>query len=87
MVFIDGENLVARFQAMIDAGRVRDDAVAYQKDVFVWARGCLRRYVDGYDVIRVTYYTSVLGDESRIDEIERFIGGQEYVLHGGAGSL
>jgi len=87
MVFIDGENLVARFQAMIDAGRIRDDAVAYQKDVFVWARGCLRRYVDGYDVIRVTYYTSVLGDESRIDEIERFIVGQEYVLHGGAGSL
>jgi uncharacterized LabA/DUF88 family protein len=87
MVFIDGENLVARFQAMIDAGRVRDSAVAYDKDVFVWGRGCLRPYVDGYDVIRVSYYTSVLGDESRIDEIERFIGGQQYLRYGGEGPM
>lgn len=37
MVFIDGENLVARYQAMIDEGwRAGRNGVIRERDIFVW---------------------------------------------------
>ncbi|MGD7035160.1 hypothetical protein [Methylotuvimicrobium buryatense] len=39
MVFVDGENLVLRFQAMVAEGRMPIDDIAYEKDIYVWSNG------------------------------------------------
>jgi len=61
MVFIDGENLVNRFQAMRDAGREPNDGIQYQKDVFVWSHGSIQSQLN--IVLRATYYTYCFGDQ------------------------
>jgi uncharacterized LabA/DUF88 family protein len=60
MVFIDGENLVARYQAMIDEGwRPGREGVIHEPDLFVWEPNTV---FAGLNVaIRATYYTYVQG--------------------------
>jgi uncharacterized LabA/DUF88 family protein len=60
MVFIDGENLVARYQAMIDEGwRAGRNGVIHERDIFVWEATSV---VTGLNVvIRSTYYTYIQG--------------------------
>ena len=36
MVFVDGENLVGRYQAMLDDGRAAGNGVEHRKDVYAW---------------------------------------------------
>ena len=61
MVFIDGENIVARYQAMLQSGRQSNDDVQYRKDVFAWVD---RAVLPGLNVVqRATLYTYVVGDE------------------------
>ena len=61
MAFIDGENMVARYQAMLDSGRVPDSRVKHQRDVYVWTPGVIWPGLNV--VIRATYYTYVVGKE------------------------
>ena len=61
MVFIDGENLVARYEAMQAAGRTPRADVQHQKDVYVWAHGAVWPGV--HIVQRATFYTYVQGSE------------------------
>ena len=66
MVFIDGENIVARYQSMLDAGRQPVDGVQHQKDVFAWV---YRAVWPGLNVVqRATLYTYVVGDEIAANE-------------------
>jgi uncharacterized LabA/DUF88 family protein len=60
MAFIDGENLLARFQSMIECGAVvksPNGAITYEKDRFVWHTESI--VAPMHLVIRATYYTSV----------------------------
>jgi len=67
MAFIDGENLVARYQAMVSAGRKPRDGVQHLKDVYVWHPGFP---VPGhFEPVRAFYYASAVGDEQAIAEI------------------
>ncbi|HYL19968.1 MAG TPA: NYN domain-containing protein [Burkholderiales bacterium] len=61
MAFIDGENLVARYQAMLVGGRKPYDHIAYQRDVLVWLPGVIWPGLNV--VLRATYYTYVIGNE------------------------
>lgn len=75
-VFVDGENLVMRYQAMVAGGRKPKKGVAHIPDTFVWHAGvttwsCM-------DIQRVSYYTSATGDQKRISEIRTQIAGTEY---------
>lgn len=67
MCFIDGENLVLRYQDMVKEGlRPNLTSLKHIPDIFVWhdhLRG------DHRDVIRVNYYTSAVGSEEAIDLI------------------
>ncbi|MCW8890875.1 MAG: NYN domain-containing protein [Sedimenticola sp.] len=71
MVFVDGENLVQRFQAMVNEGReLRDDAnIAYEKNIYVWAPHLTVN--PGLNlVVRANYYTYAFGDNERIQQVK-----------------
>lgn len=62
MLFIDGENLVGRYQAMIDDGwQSGKEGVAHEQDVFVWEPNSV---IAGLNVVlRATYYTYIQGSQ------------------------
>jgi len=64
MVFVDGENLVFRYQAMIEEGLIPHTNVEHDKDVFVWNARCVRPGL--HHVIRASYYTYATGSEETI---------------------
>jgi uncharacterized LabA/DUF88 family protein len=72
MLFVDGENLVCRYQEMAKDGRTPQQRVRHQKDIYVWANGFAMP--GRWEVIRGYYYTTVSGDDSKyqtvIDEIK-----------------
>jgi uncharacterized LabA/DUF88 family protein len=71
MVFVDGENLVQRFQAMVAEGReLREDArIAHEKDIYVWSPNFSVR-TGLNQVVRASYYTYAFGDNNRIQQIK-----------------
>src|SRR5262245_30504387 len=66
---IDGENIVARYQAMLAEGKRASSDVIHKKDVYVWSNGMSGKEVS--DVRRIAYYTSATGDEDTINAIEQ----------------
>ena len=64
MAFIDGENMVARYQAMLDAGRTPNDHVKHVRDAYVWVPSVVWPALNV--VIRATYYTYVVGNEEAV---------------------
>ena len=77
LAFVDGENLVCRFQAIKEAGRVPKPEVIHETDSFVWVPEITRWTM--MDLIRVTYYTSVVGDGEKVRAIEGKISNTRYV--------
>lgn len=66
-MFIDGENMVFRYQDMLAAGRKLNPSVIHEKDAFVWHPNVGRAFLD--QTIRVGYYTSVVGTVDRVEEV------------------
>lgn len=66
-VFVDGENLVMRYQAMLESGHKPKKGIVHIPDVFVWHPGITTWSV--MDIQRCTYYTSAAGDAPRLKEI------------------
>ena len=61
LYLVDGENLVARFQAMKAAGwRVRQPGVVHMQDVLVWAPAVIHDV--RHRIVRAIYYASLVGD-------------------------
>jgi uncharacterized LabA/DUF88 family protein len=69
ILFVDGENLVFRFQEEVKAGRTPNDDLIHEPDCFVWHPAMAR--VSRYDLFRVCYYTTVVGDEDRVESVKR----------------
>ena len=69
ILFVDGENLVFRFQEGIKAGRVPADGIVHEQDCFVWHPDITK--VSVFGLFRVCYYTSVVGDDKRIEEVKQ----------------
>lgn len=67
IVLIDGENLVFRFQAMIESGRIPLETVTHFQDLFVWSPSLADYFLK--EVIRVWCYTSAVGDPNAIQKI------------------
>ncbi|QLI80767.1 NYN domain-containing protein [Chitinibacter fontanus] len=72
IVLVDGENLVQRYQSLVQAGRVPIKTVDHERDCFVWQKDILNEHGNN-DVVRVSYYTTVVGDDNKIYEIKRKI--------------
>jgi len=64
MFFIDGENLVCRYQAMLEKDFRPLNGIKHEKDVYVWHTDVIKN--ESRDIVRVTYYTSAVGDENKI---------------------
>lgn len=77
-VFVDGENLVMRYQAMLEAGRRPKKNVAHIPDVFVWHPDVTRWSC--LDIQRVTYYTSATGDQERMKELRSKIAATSFAF-------
>lgn len=68
IAFADGENLVMRFQAMVEAGAIPKEDVVHQRDCFVWHEAVTR--LSMFDFIRVNYYNSTTGDVPRVEALK-----------------
>ncbi|MDZ8241574.1 MAG: NYN domain-containing protein [Nostoc sp. ChiQUE01a] len=73
MLFIDGENLVCRYQAMITQGSVpkQPEIHFHDKDIYIWTP--LKNFTEESEyhneIIRAYYYTSVIGDENKLHNV------------------
>lgn len=67
-VFVDGENSVIRFKAILKDGKEKRDEVKYEPDVYVWSAASVQP--DLHEVIRATYYTYAVGDSVYIDKMK-----------------
>ena len=79
-MLIDGENLVFRYQAMIENGFKARKCVSHIKDKFVWATEIEKLWTS--DFYRVSYYTSCAGDEIAVDDLKRQISSISYEMKG-----
>ena len=67
MAFIDGENLVARYQAMLSDGRTPTHEVRHRQDIYAWSPAVIWT---GLNVVsRATYYTYAIGSEEIVLEV------------------
>jgi uncharacterized LabA/DUF88 family protein len=74
IILIDGENLVLRYQNTLQAGRKPRDSVIHIDDVFVWHLKISGRM----DIVRIGYYTTVVGDAKKVEEVKQLISESKY---------
>jgi uncharacterized LabA/DUF88 family protein len=67
MFFVDGENLVSRYQAMVGEGFTPRSSVAHEQDRFVWSFNIA--FPRDCRVLRAYYYTSVTGDDDSVQAV------------------
>jgi len=80
MFFIDGENLVLRYQDMLEQEYQPLNKIKHEKDVYVWHRDVIRANVG--NIIRVNYYTSAQASYEKIDSLSEDIKKIEYHYKG-----
>jgi uncharacterized LabA/DUF88 family protein len=71
IAFVDGENLVCRYQDMLDAGHIAQPEVIHIRDSFVWSPRVTTWMV--MDLIRISYDTSVVGDDPDVAKVSQRI--------------
>jgi uncharacterized LabA/DUF88 family protein len=76
LIFVDGENLVLRYQEMLRAGRVPAPDNVHIQDTFIWNQRVLDDHL--WNLKRVSYYTSAVGDDERIRQIREQIAGVKF---------
>jgi uncharacterized LabA/DUF88 family protein len=77
-----------RFQDMVASGHTPNRGVIHTLDTFVWHQ----RFTDNYDyelrkVVRTCYYTSVVGDETRVADIKRQLSQIQFETIGDDGGI
>lgn len=77
LFLIDGENIVCRYQAMLEAGAIPCFDTTHIRDVFVWNNRFFGQPIVG-DVLRVVFYASVVGDDRRVREVREMIQKEMY---------
>jgi len=77
IIFVDGENLTFRYQALLKEGRKPRSGVVHRADVFVWSPYIGRPGIDT-DIIRINYYTSMVGDEDAVTALKELIATQRF---------
>lgn len=76
LAFIDGENLVMRFQAMVEAGALPRKEIVHERDCLVWHPKITTWSI--FDFVRINYYTSTTGDSLKVETLKDLISGVEY---------
>ena len=76
VILIDGENISTRYSEMVKAGYIpREDNISHG-DYFVWNPAVLAENM--WDILRISYHTSMAGDDVKIDEAKRSIASVNY---------
>ena len=81
IVFVDGENLVFRYQALLKEGRSPHPWVVHHQDIFVWQPDLWRPVIDT-DVIRINYYSCMTGDDDSLTRVRQEIASIRYLPSG-----
>src|SRR5689334_9004915 len=79
ITFVDGENIVIRFQDMLNKGYKKNNEISHEKDVFVW-KSDFTRFQHGFNHVRLLYYTSAVGDDDRISTLTERLGDHVYQI-------
>ena len=88
MYFVDGENLVQRYQAMVADGREPLANVNHEPNVYVWREGVTGLSDRSFEeIIRVTYYASCVGDDDRLHAVSESIKQLRYRFRAGMPSV
>jgi uncharacterized LabA/DUF88 family protein len=67
MAFIDGENMVLRFQDMEKAGFLKRDGLFHVPDTCVWSTEAIQ--LEGQtEIYRAVYYTYFIGDDGGVED-------------------
>ncbi|WP_187613901.1 hypothetical protein [Paraburkholderia sp. 31.1] len=75
MVFVDGENFAIRYGCMLKANGIASHPdVQYEQDVFVWRKAWGNLTTGMPTVMRKYFYTSVTGDDLRIQNSRKLEG-------------
>jgi uncharacterized LabA/DUF88 family protein len=80
IAFVDGENLVLRYQEMLRAGRRPRGDVFHIPNRFVWAAGMT--LWTRMDLSRVNYYMSIDGARENVEELSHQIAEQTFTCQG-----
>ena len=76
LVFIDGENLAIRYKEMLANGRVPRPGNVWVEDSFIWNQRVLEDQM--WNIKRISYYTSVVGDDPLVRKVREKIGGTSF---------
>lgn len=74
--FADGENLVLRFQDMCKDGHKPKSDVVHRPGIVVWHPDVTKQFY--CDIVRMSYYQTVVGDESKLNDVRAQLQGVEY---------
>jgi uncharacterized LabA/DUF88 family protein len=81
LIFVDGENLVLRYQEMLQSGRIPAPDNVHIPDCFIWNQRVLDDHI--WNLKRVSYYTSVIGDDDRVREVRERIAATTFTCRTG----
>lgn len=77
LIFIDGENITLRYEEMLKQGRKPSVGNVHIPGCFIWNQNILN---DQYwSIKRLSYYTSVCGDDAFVREIRAKIANTVYI--------
>ena len=83
--FADGENLVLRYQSMLEEGRKPKPGVVHKSDAFVWSPDVTK--FSHWSLMRVAFHTSLVGDDVLVQELSEHISSTRYDHKQGFGFL
>ncbi len=78
ILFVDGENLPMRYQALVASGRTPRPSVKHCPNVYVWTSDLGHRDVIDTDLIHINYYTSMVGDDHAVAKVRDEISALRY---------
>ncbi len=71
LIFVDGENLVFRYQQMLADGKIPRPDNIHINDCFIWNQSLLDDNI--WKLKRLAYYTSVVGDDKLVQDMREKI--------------
>lgn len=72
LMLIDGENILSRFEEMVSNGKEMKSATKHKKGTYVW-HPTITTGPFLLDIIRVSYYTTIVGSYENIEEVKNEI--------------
>lgn len=81
LIFVDGENLTQRYQQMLAEGRSPAEGNVYVPDAFIWNPSVLNQSI--WNLRRSSYYTSVVGDNPKVQDVRNQIAGTSFTCNTG----